>query len=297
MHTPSKNAWLGNSPSNRTAEAGSFVLVVMLILSLGAGVAAADEGWHVTVDAGAYAANTYVGSDESFVSPLPAVRATRGVGNTTWFVSLPLEGVGVSHRDPQSGMTSRLSVNFGGLRSPDEYSVVGFTVEHSDRVRSLLAGSPEVTTPLVLEASVEYPVPLGSIGASVGYHPTRVDSARADGTDEFFHGFVLSVQYTSFVPVTRKLAVGSVLGFDVMDGNHAEAWYSVSQQTEHLAAFSAEAGPQDARVTIFASYQVAPNVSVSAVYQNMFLLADAADSPYTFDERQQTFLLRTSYSF
>jgi len=297
MHTQSKNNQHRNSLWNQMAGTKPSILMAALVLLLGAGVATAGEGWDFTVDAAAYAENTYVGSDEYYATPFPAIRAAHRAGNTTWFVSLPLEGVGVSHRNPKSGLTSSLAMNFGGFRSPEEYSVIGFPVKHSDRVRTLLAGSPEVSTPVVLEAKVEYPLPFGLLGVALGYHPTSTKSGQAGIADQVRHGFLLSMQYTTFVPVTRRIAVGSVLGFEVMDGSYAEAWFSVSQETEQLAGFDAEAGTHDAQATLFASFQVAMNVNLSLFYRNTLLLGDAADCPFTLDQRQQSFLLRTSYSF
>ena len=271
--------------------------MVALILLFAAGSATGDGDWDVQVDAGALAGNTYLGSDEYFVTPLPAIRASRTTKNTTWFISLPLEGVGVSHRNPASGLTTSLAMNFGGSRGPEEYSVLGFPVEHSDRIRTLLAGSSEVTTPVVFEAKLEYPVPFGSLGTSLGYPPISIDSRQTQITDDVRHGFLLSLQHKAIIPVTRKLVAGSVLALELMDGNYAEAWYSVSRETRHLAEYEAKAGAQDIQATLFASYQVTRKINLTLFYRHMLLLGDAANCPYTLDESQQSYLLRTSYSF
>jgi outer membrane scaffolding protein for murein synthesis (MipA/OmpV family) len=273
------------------------VLLALLAVLLVAGAAHAGEGWNYAVDAAALADNTYVGSDEYYFVPVPAFRATRNAGATTWFISLPLEGIGVSHRYADSGLTGSVSMNFGGCRNPEEYSVVGIPTRHGDRTLALLAGTPEVATPVVLEAKVEYPAPFGLLGAALGYHPTTVEYEQIGIDDELRHGFLLSVQYTALAPVTGDFLIGGVLGLELMDGNYAEGWFAVAQETKSLARFDADAGVRDVQAALFASYQVAARVNLSLYYRNMLLLGDAAECPATLDEHQQTVLFRTSYAF
>lgn len=295
MNTYSNRNQQTTNASSQTAHKRNSAVSIALTALLAAGAAFAGEGWDFTVDAAALADNTYVGSDEYYVAPLPAFRASRDAGATTWFVSLPLEGIGVSHRNATSGLTGSVSMNFGGLRSPEEYSVVGFPTRHGDKALALLAGSPEIATPIIVEAKVEYPVPFGMLGAALGYHPTSVEYEQVEISDELRHGFLLSLQYKAFAPITRGFVVGGVLGLEFMDGNYADGWFAVAQETKNLAKFEADAGARDVQASLFASYQIAANVNLSLYYRNMLLLGDAARCPYTVDERQQTFLLRTSY--
>lgn len=297
MNTDSKTSRFTSGSWHRALTARTTATFLVLVLLVAAEGSTGGEEWNFTVDAAAFAANTYVGSDEYFVTPLPAFRASRDAGNMTWFVSLPLEGFGVSHRNPASGLIRSLAINFGGYRNPEEYSAVGFPCEHSERIRTLLAGSPEATTPLFLQAKVEYPALFGLLGASLGYHPTSVKYGRAEVADKTHHGFLLSLEHQAFVPLTRQFAVGSILGLELMDSNYAEAWYSVSQATKKLSEFDADAGVRDVQATLFASYQVGTKTNLALFYRNTLLLGDAADCPYTVEERQQDFLLRTSYSF
>lgn len=286
----------------RSAAGGTALALAAALAALpGAGGpvagALAADGWEIAVDAAALAENTYVGSDEMYATPLPAFRATRTAGATTWFLSLPLEGLGVTHRHGSSGLATSLAVNFGGQRGPDEYSIAGFGVAHSERTRERLAGTPEVATPVFVEAAVEYPVAGCLLGASLGWHPTTIayaDGATADATR---HGFLLSLRCLRPVPVTPRLTVVGILGVELMDGAYADAWFGVARRTATLDAFAAAAGVRDATAAIHAQYRVSDRVDLSAYAGAMLLAGDAAASPYTVDRRQQTFLLRTTYSF
>jgi len=154
-----------------------------------------------------------------------------------------------------------------------------------------------VAAPFVNEAKVEHPVPFGVLGAALGYHPTTVEYEQNEISDELRHGFLLSVQYTAFAPITGDFLVGGILGLEFMDGNYADGWFAVAQETKSLARFEADAGARDVQAALFASYQVAAKVNLSLYYRSMLLLGDAALCPATTDEHQQTFLLRTSYDF
>lgn len=286
----------GKSPSQRTVlAAGALALTLAVLLSTES--APAQDGWDFTVDAGVFAESVYVGSDEYYVTPLPSFRASRSAGAFTYFISLPLEGIGVSHTHAGSGLTSSLTVNFGGQRQAGEYSVVGFPVKHSDRTRDLLAGSPDVATPVFVEASVDYPTALGILGASVGYHPTSVEDDLANRDETMKHGLILSLQYTKIVPVARDLTVAGMLDLELMDGNYADAWFAVDHATDKVAGFEAGAGARDVQAALYATYRVSRTVSLSLYGSSMLLLGDAADCPYTLARNQHTFLLRTSYSF
>ena len=281
----------------RSSRWGFVAWSATLALVLFAGTADAGSGWDITVDASVFAENTYVGSDEVYVTPLPSFRASRSVGPYTWFVALPLEGIGVSHLDMDSGLISTLSANFGGRRQAREYSVVGFPVDHSERTRALLAGSPDVSTPVFVEAKLQYPMAVGVLGASVGYHPTSIEHDRPGLEDETRHGVLLSLECIVPLVQTRSLNVAGILGLGFMDGNYADAWFAVADATGSLAAFDAGAGARQTQAAIFADYRISTDVSLTFYASNALLLGDAAASPYTVDKHQQTFLIRTSYAF
>lgn len=293
----------GTSSRNQKSRGGVFrlaavVLPVALAVSLPADKATAQaSSWDFTLDAALFAENVYVGSDEHYITPLPAFKATHSAGAYTYFLSLPLEGFGVSHVDEHSGLTSKLTMNFGGQRQAREYSVVGVGFEHSDRTRALLEGSPDVSTPVFVEAGLGYPTPVGILGAALGYHPTSIQQTGAETDKDFRHGFVLTMQYLGFVPLSNKLSLSGIFNLELMDGNYADAWYGVDQETAELDRFDSGAGLRDVQLALYANYQISEEVSLSLYGNSMILLGDAANSPFTVSRHQQTFLLRTSYSF
>jgi len=266
-------------------------------IALAATAAAAGHSWQYTVDLAAISEHTYAGSDERYLSALPAVGASRTSGATTFFLHLPFGGLGLSHVHRATGLRATLSANFGGERGPRDYSVFGFSQEHDRRTQQLLAGSPTVSTPVCVEAKLEYPLASGILGARLGYHPSRIEFADAARADETRHGLLLSLQYLRPVQVTDRLVLAGSVGLEVMDASYAGAWFGVDQATAELARFDADAGLRDVEAAVHASYRLSPQVSLSLYYRGMLLLADAAASPYTVERYQQTYLLGTSYTF
>lgn len=285
----------------RSASGGTRAAALMMVALLGgplvAGSSADASEWDVTADAGVLVANTYAGSDEYYVAPVPAFRASRTNGAYTWYVSLPLEGVGISRTSRSTGLTGTLAASFGGEREREEYSVLGVPVRHDDETRELLAGTPNVSTPLVLEARLQYPASFGVLGISLGYHPTSIARDRAGIADENRHGFLLAMQYALPVRITDALSITGIGGLEFMDANYADSWFAVDRGTEQLGPFAAGAGPRDVQAALHANYAISSRISMSFYFNGMFLLGDAADSPYTVDSYQQTLLLQTSCSF
>jgi hypothetical protein len=291
------NLTTGTVTATVTALVTVLTLTMTLDLLLPDTALARDGGWSVSADVALLLENTYPGSDEHYLTGLPALEASRESGAYTWFVSLPWRGVGVSRVDPATGATASLSANFGGERGPEEYSVVGFPVEHSERTRSFLAGSPTVTTPVFVEAAVEYPTRFGILAATLGYHPTSIENHAATGADRTRHGLLARLQYMRPLHMAGRLAVFAIAGIEVMDAAYADAWFSVDRPTTSLAAFDAGAGLRDVQAALHANYRASERIDVALYCSGLLLLGDAAASPYTRDRGQQTVLLRTTYAF
>ncbi len=298
MTTTERNAHLHHHPGRIRTPGPAIGLgaVVIAAMVLVAGPAMAG-GWNVTMDLAAFSENTYPGSGESYLTALPSLRATRTEGLTTWFVHLPGRGLGVSRVDPSTGLTGTFAANFGGERGPDQYSVVGFAVDHDAATRARLAGAPTVSTPLFLEASLEYPAASGLLGATLAYHPTSIEGRPGGLDDQTRHGLLLSLEYTRPLRITDRLLVAGRVGLELMDGSYASAWFGLDHATATLARHDAGAGFRDVQASVFANYQVSSHVGLMLYYGGELLLGDAADSPYTVDSYQQTYLLGTSYTF
>ncbi len=275
------------------------LLIILAVLSVSrlAPAAHAESNWNLSADAGFLVDNTYLGSGEHYVTPVPEIRATRQNGSTTWFIGLPLDGFGVSHRNARSGLITSLQANFGSSRQHDEYSVLGFSVEHDEQTLTRLAGTPDVTTPIVLEARLQYPTRLGVLETALGYHPINTTFEQKDREEIQRHGFVLRLQYMLPVRVSNALTITGLTSLGLMDSSYAQGWFALDQETKAMNRFEAGAGLRDYQAALHASYRVSPEFSLSLYYSNTILAGDAADSPYTVDKHQQTFLFRTVYSF
>lgn len=290
-----------NDTQYRLSKAGRSRFMVAVLVAMSAGMAlealAGEKGWDYTAGIAVLSESVYVGSDETYAAPTPTFRASYDAGALSYFISLPLEGVGVTYQSEQHNVTGGLMLNFGGQRAPDEYSVIGIPVDHSDKTRAFLEGSPEVETPVEIAATLQRPMNIGIVGASLAYHPTTVEYAQGGIDDKVKHGLLASLSYMKQIPVTERLSISGIFSMEFMDDRYAEAWYSVEHETTALDAFQAKAGLRDAEIAIHASYNISERVALSLYGANMVLLGDAEDSPYTVEQNQQTFLAELTYRF
>lgn len=276
-----------------------FIAATLLAMStaIPPSTATDEKGWDYTAGIAVLSESVYVGADETYVAPTPTFRASYNAGALSYFISLPLEGVGVTYQSEQHNVIGSLTLNFGGQRDPDEYSVIGIPVDHSDKTRAFLKGSPEVETPVEIAATLLRPMNIGIVGASLAYHPTSVEYAQGGIDDKVKHGLLVSLSYMKQLPVTKRLSISGMFSMEFMDDRYAEAWYGVERGTASLDTFQAKAGLRDAQIAIHASYNISERVALSLYGANMVLLGDAQDSPYTVEQNQRTFLAELVYRF
>lgn len=271
----------------------ALLLVALLVLVAHPCIA---EDWDLSVSAGSVSENVYVGSDDLYVAPLVSFDARRRVGPVTTVFSL-LEGISVSYVHARTGLMGSLTVNQGDERKRDEYSTSGIRIEHSDRTARLLAGTPNISTPVTIRASLDTVTPVGMVGISVEHHPTRLESADADVADELAHGLLYSLHYMVGLPLTERLSFGGMLGLTFMSESYADAWFTVEQPTEALTSFEAGAGARDAQLAVQFAYAMSPSIDMVLTYANLRLLGDAQRSPYTLESAQHTVMLQAVYGF
>ncbi len=286
------------SPS-QTPHTGFIVASLFAVtLGLASSVAAEEKGWAYAAGGAVVSENVYAGADETYVTPTPIFRASYDTGKQlSYFISLPLEGAGVVYKSGMHNLIGRLTLNFGGQRLSDEYSVIGIPVDHSDKTKAFLDGAPDVSTPVYLSASLQRPMNIGIIGASLGYHPTSVEYTQGGIDDKVEHGLLFSLSYTKPFQLSQRLALCGMLSMEFMDDRYADAWFSVERETASLEPFEANAGIKDVQFAIHASYSITERVALSVCGAHGVLLGDAADSPYTVEKNQQTFLAELVYRF
>lgn len=273
------------------------VLFLAITASLMAGPARAAEGWVFTGGVGVLSTNVYVGSDDSFVVPLPTLTAEYSKGAASYSVSV-LEGLTATYYSEDYGLLGSLNLTFGNERDPDNYYLAGISFKHSDKTRRLLEGTPSVSSAAaVLNASLQYPTAYGVLGASLGYHPTTVDHRVSGLDDDFRNGLILSLQYAKEVALTDRLSLAGFFSFDIMNKGYADAWYSLDRSTATLGAFEADAGPHDVQFALHAVYTFSERVGMSLDVVQMVLLGEARKSPYTVEQNQLTAMLQLYRTF
>ena len=279
------------------SQLGRAVLSFVLVSVCCATTAVAQQGWGFSVGMGVYTENVYIGSDDYYVTPLPSFKANYTRGAISYSISL-LEGLGVTYVNPRRGFLSSITLNAGNnSRNSDVYSIFGFDVKHSDKTRTFLKDTPDLSTPYYVSAMFAYPAPVGLFGASLGYYPTTVENNQDGNEDEVRLGFLYSVLYIVQHPITERLSLLGMSSLEFMDKNYADAWYSVENKTEALEEFDAHAGLRDAQMVLQLSYRLSNRVSMSLDYLGTVLLGDAKRSPYTVEQLHQTIGVQTSYRF
>lgn len=275
----------------------THILVSSLMIALAAHVLHAQEpGWEVSVGVGVAGEHVYPGSDAYYVAPVPSLNASYTRGSVSYSLSI-LEGFGITYLNSNWGLMAGLNVNAGAMRDSEEYTVLGVGVEHNDRTKALLAGSPDLDTPLAATATLAYASPIGLFGASLEVHPTSVEPNQTAQQDETRTGLLYSLIYMAGGKATERLSLSGLLSVDFMDETYADTWYAVDQPTGSLSAFDADDGLRSSMVAVEVEYRLTERVTLSAVGASTFLLGDARESPYTVESVHRSVVTQLLYHF
>lgn len=272
------------------------LIACWMILLAAQSANAQQNGWKFSVDGGVAGENVYVGSDDYYVAPLPSFKASYSHENVNYSLSL-LDGLGVTYMNPAWGLMVDVNLNAGATRDPEEYTVIGVPVKHSSDTKRLLAGTPNLDTPLALTTTLATMTQIGMFGVSAAIHPTSVEYQRPGLEDETRTGLMYSAFYTVNVPLSQRLSLSGLFSLDFMDNTYADTWFSVDQPTLALDKFEAEAGLHSSMMVLEINYQVSDRVSLSAVGGSTILMGDAKDSPFTVETVQHQVMLQTFYHF
>jgi outer membrane scaffolding protein for murein synthesis (MipA/OmpV family) len=289
-----KHAEGRNLSPDRRRWTALIPVIAGLMIAGAATTAMPQAAWDLSVGTGLAVTNVYVGSNDLYPSPLVDFKATYRRDGLSCYVSL-LEGAGVQYVNPQRRLFGSLVVNQGDRRLRDDYSLIGFDVAHSDRTHRLLEGTPDLTSPVMTQATVGYLAPFGLVAFAVGHHPTTIEPFQATEEDRVRHGLIYSLQYMVARPLSQTTMVSGLVAVDVMDRTYADAWYSVEQATASLGVFAARGGLRDAMIAVQVDRRIMPRVDLSLVLASTILLGDAKRSPYTVDSHQRTVSLQINY--
>lgn len=273
----------------------SLLIAITVVLALQT-LQGQDGGWQFTLGGGIAGENVYIGSDHYYLMPLPNLKASYDRGSFHYSLSL-LEGLQVTYRAPRYGLLASLNINAGDTRKADEYSVLGMAVDHREETRKRLAGTPDLDTPLALNAMLAAPSPVGVFGVALTYHPTRVAYADSDRPDETRGGFVYSALYMMGFSPSDRLSVTGLVSIDFMDQTYADTWFSVNRPTASLSPFAAGAGLRSTTVAVEITYPFSRRVDLSLVGASTVLLGGTKDSPFTVETVQRTMTMQVLYHF
>jgi len=202
-----------------------------------------------------------------------------------------------SLKKPGRDFLVNLTANVGDRRNSENYSVVGYDTEYSDKTRALLKDSPDLSTNVYVSAMFAYITSIGVFGVSFGYHPTTIEYNQGGLDNEVGHGFIYSMLYVIQLPVTDRISILGMSNLEFMTGEYADTWYSVETETDALQIFDADPGLRDIQIAFQLGYRLSNRVSISLDYLGTILMGDAKKSPYTIDQLHQTIGLQTSYGF
>ncbi len=280
----------------RWTRVTKICLAVLIALTCTEKMAEAKDGWDFAMGGGVYSSNVYVGSEDYYITPFPTVEAVYGMDDVSLSLSL-LNGIGVTYFNQENGLIGDITLTSGEERDSEEYSVLWIAKDHSERTKRLLADSPKVSTPIVVNGMIGYQVLNGIIGANIGYHLIDVDYTLAGQKDPDYQGILFSLFYSVERSMTETLSFKAMLGVEYMNQDYADAWYSISQATAELDLFDADAGLRDAMFSIGVTRMFSAHTGVSLLGAGTLLLADAGRSPYTVERFQPSTMLTAFYSF
>ena len=269
------------------------LLGILMILFPEQGVSS-EKNWELSLGAGGYVSNVYYGSEEMYASPFPDIMFSYTKGNFSSSASF-LDGIGITYMNPEHHFLAGVNVNNGQERDSEEYSGLGVSTDHRDKVKRLLKGTPDVETNVKTTLMLGYMSQFGIFSVSLEYHPITWEIAGE--RDRTYDGFISSLSYMKPVSVTDRLTVSTRLAVDLMDKNYAKAWYSVKKPTQALNAFDAGSGLRDVELAVLFDYQFSAHISARFLAQHSFLLMDTQDSPYTTSRYQLTSGLYGIYTF
>jgi len=259
------------------------IVIAILILPLASAFAEQEGGWTFALGGGALFMNTYAGSDEYLLAPIPEVKARYSKGNYTFSASF-MEGLGFTYLDMDHRLFGSLTLYQGNKRDDETYAAGFFKKDHNDRIARLLAGTATVSTLVFGELALGLISPIGIIGTTVEYHPIRYEN----GSEDFYHGFLGSVFYLLPVPVTDRMMIIGRLAVDFMDDRYADAWYSLPEENSAARTFNADGGIKDFKSYLKIDYALSKHLGVAALALYSRLLCDAEKSPFTLAENQVT---------
>jgi hypothetical protein len=196
-----------------------FALVfafIVIVLTGSATMVAAEDGWHPSVGIGVYLSNVYLGSNDYYLAPIPMAQTSYTKGDVSISLSL-LDGLGMMYSNQQSGFSGSFTLTYGDERDSEEYSVMGIAMDHSDNTKKLLKDSPTVSTSVSVKAMLGYLTPIGTFGASIEYHPTKVQYGQYGQEDTDYNGYLYSLAYSIEHPVTEKPIITAKLGVEFMN--------------------------------------------------------------------------------
>jgi outer membrane scaffolding protein for murein synthesis (MipA/OmpV family) len=256
---------------------------------------AQQPGWEFTAGLAVGGQNVYPGSDDYYLTPMPSLSASYSRGSVSYSISI-MEGLGVAYMIPKWGLIATANINFGARRDSAGYNVLGISVDHEASTRALLVGSTDLEAPLVLNAGLMRPTPIGLLGASVAVHRTSVSSALT-GQDDTRTGLIYALQYMVAGQATERLSLSGLLSLEFMDQTYADTWHSRHQATSSSAAWEAGAGLRGTMVAAEARYWISDRVSLSVLGASTVLLGDARNSPFTAESVQRVMRTQVLYHF
>ena len=249
---------------------------------------ALDEGedernWELMVGGGVMWSPEFPGADELDFTLFPAIVASFETPLTRWFIDFNELGV-----ELKFGSAARFSATAGvGLGD--------FEREDDDRDR--FAGSASVKNGVRFFGQFNAPLPASfDLAFRATYFPIASSYAEADRKDQDYGGMTFQIyaerEWLLF-PFFVYLSVGSTW----MGKDYAEAVYGVEYATADFSRFKADAGFHDVFFLTNLMLFFSEHLGIGSTVECLYLLGDAADSPFADRAFQPTVGVYGLYRF
>ena len=266
----------------------AFVVSAFVVVIMTPAVAAAD-GWDFLVGAGVASIPVYDGAGDRMIAPIPRVEVTYSRGPLEVIGSLS-DGLELSYFSPGSSTVGSVAVREGVTRNPNGYETFFGRRDFEADNRALLAVSGSRRGTVELDATLGVVTSIGVFGTTVGFRPTESDERDYDG-------MIYSVLYGRNMPVSWRLNLETAVVLQAMNGNYADAWYSVPESVSPGEEFFADGGLQLTRLVVKGSSLITPHIGLSLQLMEAILLGDARRSPLVEDPAQLAMIAGAFYRF
>lgn len=252
-----------------------------------------ERNWELMLGGAAEWSPAYTGADDLELSPMPLIMASYSFSTWRLFVDLDKAGVEI---DLGSNLLT-FHAGLDGVGAEVKFlrklpitlaAEVGKGDDRDNDDSDMLKGTPSIKNKYWYLGRFGVDLPLDiELSAEVKFSSFTAAYDEAEREDRDYFGRLWSVN------ANREWELSFFMfeleaGCTWMDRDYAEAMYSVFYPTANYGSYDARGGLHDAHLSVTTIAPLGEHFGLIALFEGMYLLGDAADSPITRNQLQPT---------